>query len=596
MGCAAPSEMKDSEKFPRLLFSAAAILLAVTLAFTYLVGLYVVHSSEKMTRHRATVQHLSELASTLKDAETGQRGFLLTGQTNYLEPYHEAVRRLGFEEQKLRDLAQEGALPLADIDKLERNIEAKMSELERTIQLRTTNTAAAINTVVAGEGKFHMDQIRSRIRMLINREELEYDRLAQKSALANLARTATFVFTGGVNLAFLAWVYRRLTIEMKARRTASERLQNMIDSISDGLMVLDRAWRITYLSKQGARILHVGGLNLEGKNLWDTVAQGREKKMCPEFTDAMEKRVPRHLEQHYAMHDQWLEIHCYPSHEGLTVYFHDITTRKKAEEVLARSREELEQLVAERTAKLQELVGELEHFSYTITHDMRSPLRAMTGFAEVLEELGPTCPAEQRQHFLSRISAAARRMDLLISDALNYNRAVREELPQEPVDLGALLRGMLDTYPEFQPSKASVEIIGDMPWVLGNEAGLTQCFSNLLGNAVKFVQPGQQPHVTIRAEDRDGWARIWVEDNGIGIASQDLPKIFDMFTRVHTKYEGTGIGLALVRKVVARMGGRLGVESEFGKGTRFWMEFKRVKPPQNPSKVYAPHMIARQTD
>jgi signal transduction histidine kinase len=344
------------------------------------------------------------------------------------------------------------------------------------------------------------------------------------------------------------------------------------------------------LSRQGARILHAEAITLEGKMLWEALPQAKERKMCPHFLEAMEKREPRHMEEHYPMHDQWLEIHCYPSQEGLTVYFHDITERKKAEEVLARSREELEKLVAERTAKLQELVGELEHFSYTITHDMRSPLRAMTGFAEVLEELGPSCPPEQRQHFLSRITAAARRMDLLISDALNYNRAVREELPLEPVYVGTLLRGMLDTYPELQPTRARIVVAGELPWVLGNEAGLTQCFSNLLGNAVKFVERSNQPQVTVRAEDRDGWSRIWIEDNGIGIAARDLPKIFDMFTRAQTTYEGTGIGLALVRKVVSRMGGRLGVESELGKGSKFWIELRRIKPPESGAKIGRPEI------
>ena len=585
--------MKQSDKVPRLLFSAAALLLAVTLAFTYFVGMFVVRSSKRMTNHRATVQHLSELASTLKDAETGQRGFLLTGQRNYLEPYHTAVRRLETEQRKLHELVRAGALPAGDVGSLDQIIKAKMNELDQTIQLRQTNAPAAIAIVQSGEGKLHMDQLRSRIRFLIDREEMEYDHLAQKSALATFARTAAFVLTGGVNLAFLAWVYRKLDAETQGRRVVTERLQDTIDSISDGLMVLDRNWRITYLSKQGARILHAEGIKLEARNLWESLPQAKEHKMCPHFVEAMEKREPRHLEEHYSMHDQWLDIHCYPSQEGLTVYFHDITERKKAEEVLARSRVDLEKLVTERTAKLQELVGELEHFSYTITHDMRSPLRAMTGFAEVLEELGPSCPTEQRRHFLSRITAAARRMDLLISDALNYNRAVREELPQEPVDVGALLRGMLDTYPEFQPSKATIELVDEMPWVLANEAGLTQCFSNLIGNAVKFVKPGQQPHVTIRVEDRDGWVRIWVEDEGIGIAAQDLPRIFDMFTRAQTTHEGTGIGLALVRKVVSRMAGKLGVESELGKGSRFWIELKRAKAPLVREKFRAPEFAAQ---
>jgi PAS domain S-box-containing protein len=260
---------------------------------------------------------------------------------------------------------------------------------------------------------------------------------------------------------------------------------------------------------------------------------------------------------------------------GVVMVFHDVTEKRLAEEALARSKEELERLVAERTAKLQELVGELEHFSYSITHDMRAPLRAMQGFAEMMNEECATCHAPEPKMFLQRIGTSARRMDSLITDALNYNKTVRQELPLEPVDAGALLRGMLDSYPELQPSRAQIEIAGEIPLVLGNEAGLTQCFSNLLGNAVKFVKPGQKPEVRVWAEERpDGWVRLWVEDKGIGIPASMISRVFDMFSRGHTTYEGTGIGLALVRKVAHRMGGKVGVESELGKGSRFWLEFK----------------------
>jgi signal transduction histidine kinase len=201
---------------------------------------------------------------------------------------------------------------------------------------------------------------------------------------------------------------------------------------------------------------------------------------------------------------------------------------------------------------------------------------------------------------------------------LNYSKAVRQELPLAPVDAGALLRGMLDSYPELQPSKAQIEIDGEIPLVMGNEAGLTQCFSNLLGNAVKFVAPGVKPRVRVWAEAvrsaecgvRSGehpaspatqyairdtqhapgntptlqhsntpapFVRIWIEDNGIGIPSVMLPRIFDMFARGHSSHEGTGIGLALVRKVMDRMAGRVGVESEEGKGSRFWLELGAVE-------------------
>jgi signal transduction histidine kinase len=269
----------------------------------------------------------------------------------------------------------------------------------------------------------------------------------------------------------------------------------------------------------------------------------------------------------------------------------DITARKEAEAVLARNKEELERLISERTAKLQELVGELEHFSYSITHDMRAPLRAMMAFTQVLEELWADSPDQEQKGYLRRIGVAARRMDLLIADALSYSKAVRSELPLAPVDVGQLLRGMLDTYPELQSARHGIVLDRDFPLVMGNEAGLTQCFSNLLENAVKFVKPGEAPQIRVRAEVLPAppansgpaaavpnappqWVRLWVEDQGIGISKTMLPRIFHMFARGASEKAGTGIGLALVRKVVDRMGGRVGVESAEGQGSRFWVDLR----------------------
>jgi PAS domain S-box-containing protein len=244
----------------------------------------------------------------------------------------------------------------------------------------------------------------------------------------------------------------------------------------------------------------------------------------------------------------------------------DVTARKETEA-------ELEKLVTERTAKLQELIEDLEHFSYTITHDMRAPLRAMRGFAE-MASLAFGKSEQEAQELLRKVSASAERMDALIRDALSYSRSVRQVLPLEDVETGVLVRGMLDSYPELQPSRAHIRVEGELPVVLGNEAGLTQCFSNLLGNAVKFVKEGQMPDVRIWAEEREGWTRIWVADKGIGISRDMLPRVFDMYSRGSNSYEGTGVGLALVRKVAQRMGGRVGVESEEGSGSRFWIELK----------------------
>ena len=232
---------------------------------------------------------------------------------------------------------------------------------------------------------------------------------------------------------------------------------------------------------------------------------------------------------------------------------------------------ELERLVAERTGRLRETVGELEHFSYTLTHDLRAPLRAMEAFGQILrEEYAPQLD-DTGKDFLRRIVDSARRMDRLITDALSYSQVVRTEMELEPVDPNGLLRGMVETYPEFQPPRVRIQLVGSIPSVRGNPAALTQVFSNLLGNAVKFVEPGKQPEVRIGGERQGTHVRIWFEDNGIGIEPNQQERIFIMFQRLSSEHEGTGIGLALVRKMVERMRGKVGVESQPGQGSRFWV-------------------------
>lgn len=249
---------------------------------------------------------------------------------------------------------------------------------------------------------------------------------------------------------------------------------------------------------------------------------------------------------------------------------------QKAQKELQAHAEELEHTVARRTARLQETVAELEHFSYAIVHDMRAPLRAMQGFADIVEQDCIGCHRGS-QEYLRRIRVATVRMDQLITDSLNYSKALRQELPLDAVDLSALLHDLVDTYPNLQPDRARIELQTPLPVVLGNASALTQCFSNLLGNAAKFAKPYMTPHIKVRAEESrqcsgQEMVRIWVEDDGIGIPETLLPRVFDMFQRGSNTHEGTGIGLAIVRKVVERMGGRSGVESREGQGSQFWVE------------------------
>ncbi len=265
---------------------------------------------------------------------------------------------------------------------------------------------------------------------------------------------------------------------------------------------------------------------------------------------------------------------------GVAKIARDITEHKKAERALQETRRELavanallQQQVQERTARLRETVTELEQMSYSIMHDMRAPLRAITAYSEMVElDLAQRLTSQSRE-YLARMQVAAARMDELICDVLNYSRIVRQGLDLHPVNLVQLLRGIIATYPAFQGPKVRIDLPLDLPLVQGNEAALTQCFSNLLDNAVKFVRPGGLPAIRIEGEIRCGRARIFVTDNGIGVPEDLHERIFGIFERGSTAYEGTGMGLAIVRKAAERMGGTVGIQSRPGQqGSRFWLD------------------------
>jgi signal transduction histidine kinase len=258
--------------------------------------------------------------------------------------------------------------------------------------------------------------------------------------------------------------------------------------------------------------------------------------------------------------------------DGAVLVVVDITDLKKTEQEVKAARDRAQ----DAATRLQEAVSELEHFSYTITHDMRGPLRAMHGFAEILLSEPHIRLSDKSTDYLRRITKAANRMDSLIGDSLQYAKAIRERPPLAAVDSASVLRDVLESYPMLQPPHAKVQLIEPLPAVLANEAGLVQCFSNLLGNAIKFVKRGQVPNVRIWAKTRGDWVRFWFEDKGIGIPRQFHERIFEMFHQLDRTYAGTGIGLALVRKTAERMGGKVGVESTPGKGSRFWLEFKKA--------------------
>lgn len=269
---------------------------------------------------------------------------------------------------------------------------------------------------------------------------------------------------------------------------------------------------------------------------------------------------------------------------------------RSAEHRLRAHASELETKIAERTAKLHETIVQLEGFSYTIAHDLRAPIRSLTGFTDILlSDYAPQVP-EEGQALLRRLQRASHRLDALTRDLLKFSRIVRQDVKLAPVDVGELVEDILSVTPALQDGVLTIQ--PPLSIVLAQRTLLQQCLSNLFDNALKFGQPGRRISIVLRTELRPAAAtgvrpglgtmsastativptgprrRIWIEDNGCGIPVQAHEKIFGIFERVPgpKPVEGTGIGLAIVARAMEQMGGACGVESTPGEGSRFWLE------------------------
>ncbi|HET7226973.1 MAG TPA: PAS domain-containing protein [Candidatus Eisenbacteria bacterium] len=266
----------------------------------------------------------------------------------------------------------------------------------------------------------------------------------------------------------------------------------------------------------------------------------------------------------------------------------DIHDQKLAEELVRDQKLLLEQLVTERTAELTRRTHELTQshaqmadYAHTIAHDLRAPLRAMRGYIDVLfeehvDQLGP-----RGVHYGTRIAQAAERMNALLEDLLAYNRAGQGPISSAAFALpGAVVSAVAQLESEIAGRQARVAVeVPEAHGVLGHEPTCVQAIANLIANGLKFVADGVRPEVRVWSELHGKRVRLWVSDNGIGIAPEHQDRVFRIFERIHPSYPGTGVGLAMVQRSVERMGGRCGLESTPGEGSRFWIELPAAEPP-----------------
>jgi signal transduction histidine kinase len=443
------------------LLVAAALLILSAIALN--IGLSGLRTSRStVDRTNIILRGMAELRTTVRTAETGQRGFLLTGQERYLAPYDRAIRQVPAELVTLRRLVRDPGQQ-ALLKRMEPVLDAKLEELARTVALRRTSLDAALRIVRTDLGQRLTEEFEALATRFVDAEQaLLAARVAEEERSARLTATAAAV---------------------------------------TGLLSLLSALLGAYLLLQ-----------------------------------------------------------------------------QRSADALLRYSHELEHQVEERTAKLRDANKELDAFAYTISHDLRAPLRAMHGYADALVEDHGDALGEEGRHFAVAISAAALRMNALIEDILTYARMAREELSLRTVSLDTVVERARADLLERASAPADIALERPLGSVVAHPAVMMQVIDNLIANAVKFVAVGVEARVQVRSEPAGAMLRLWVEDDGIGIAPDHLARIFEPFERLHgvESYPGTGIGLAIVRRAVERMGGTCGVQSELNLGSRFWIELPRA--------------------
>ena len=256
--------------------------------------------------------------------------------------------------------------------------------------------------------------------------------------------------------------------------------------------------------------------------------------------------------------------------------------RQAAEEALRRLNMELDQRVLDRTAQLEAANKELQGFTYSVSHDLRAPLRHIDGFLELLKKTSGNTLDKQSRHHMETISSAAHKMGRLIDDLLLFARMGRHAVTLERVELGQLVHDVLN---ELEPDTAGRAIdwrIGDLPVVSGDEAMLRTVLMDLISNALKFTRPRQAAQIEVGAQPGQGAeVVIFVRDNGVGFDMAYADKLFGVFQRLHREdeFEGTGIGLANVRRIIARHGGRTWAEGKKDEGATFFFSLPGYKSP-----------------
>ncbi|MEO6330156.1 MAG: CHASE3 domain-containing protein [Ginsengibacter sp.] len=347
-----------------------------------------------------------------------------------------------------------------------------------------------------------------------------------------------------------------------------------LDNMMEGAQIIGFDWRYKYVNDSMAKHGKYAKEQLLGCTVMEKYPGIEQSAIYPVYQKCFNERISIHLENEFTFPDKtrgWFEFSFLPVPEGIFILSIDITERKKAQAEIKALNEGLEAKVEERTLQLISVNQELEAFSYSVSHDLRAPLRAVSGYAKILEEDYKDVFDEEGSRLLEVIQNNGKKMGSLIDDLLAFSRLGRKPVNRSSIDMTQLAEGVFTEVNKTIGNRAKIKMDCLHP-AMGDYTLINQVITNLISNAVKYSAATKKPSVEIRSEKTAGELIYSISDNGVGFDMNYAHKLFGVFQRLHSaeEFEGTGVGLAIVKRIVNKHNGRVWAEGQLGKGATFY--------------------------